>query len=116
MTASSATTRFQAQLARWPRPVSRRRHDTQDTDLSGFAVKGGKLLMLTGMADMLISTRETERYVAGIRSILGAAKADACLRYYEIPAYQHFSSTVFDAAWDSLTAFEIWVEKGVDPA
>jgi Tannase and feruloyl esterase len=37
------------------------------------------------------------------------------LRYYEIPAYGHAASTTFNAAWDSLTTLENWVERGIAP-
>jgi len=90
--------------------------DTADTDLSGFAAKGGKLVILQGTADMMMSARFTERYVSTIQSRLGASVASGMLRYYEVPGYQHGFSTVFNVAWDSLTALENWVERSVDPA
>ena len=72
--------------------------------------------MLQGTADMLIPTRATERYVANVRTKLGATTTDAFLRYYEVAGFQHGVSTTFQSAWDSLTALESWVEKSTDPA
>jgi hypothetical protein len=46
---------------------------------------------------------------------MGAARTDGFLRYYEIPGYNHAASAVFNAAWDSITALENWVERGVAP-
>lgn len=46
---------------------------------------------------------------------MGATKVDNFARYYEIPGYGHAVSSVFNAAWDSLTTLENWVEKGVAP-
>jgi len=46
---------------------------------------------------------------------MGAAKVEEFARYYEIPGYGHAVSTVFNAAWDSLTTLENWVEKNAAP-
>ena len=43
---------------------------------------------------------------------MGPRKTQRFLRYYEIPGYGHAASTVFNAAWDSLSALEDWVEQG----
>ena len=89
--------------------------DLTKTDLSAFQARGGKILMAHGMADALVSTRATEQYYGRLRSTMGAAKVDSFMRYYEIPGYGHAVSSVFNAAWDSLTTLENWVEKGTRP-
>jgi hypothetical protein len=89
--------------------------DANQTDLSAFASHGGKILMAHGTSDQLVSTRATEQYVARIRATMGSGRTDDFLRYYEIPGYNHALSTTFNAAWDSLSALESWVEKGVAP-
>jgi hypothetical protein len=89
--------------------------DINKTDLSAFQAKGGKILMAHGKADALVSTRATEQYYDRLKSTMGAAKVDSFVRYYEIPGYGHAVSTVFNAAWDSLTTLENWVEKGAAP-
>ena len=89
--------------------------DANQTDLSAFAKHGGKILMAHGTSDQLVSTRATEQYVARIRASMGGSRTDDFLRYYEIPGYNHAVSTTFNAAWDSLSALEGWVEKGVAP-
>ncbi len=89
--------------------------DANKTDLSAFQAKGGKILMAHGMADALVSTRATEQYYSRIRNTMGGAKVDSFVRYYEIPGYGHSTSSVFNAAWDSLTTLENWVEKGTTP-
>ena len=38
------------------------------------------------------------------------------MRYYEIPGYGHAVSSIFNAAWDSLTTLENWVENGTAPS
>jgi hypothetical protein len=90
--------------------------DQVDGDLTAFVKRGGKLLILQGSDDMLISPRSTEAYVQSLRKKMGAHSTDSFLRYYEVPGYGHSLSTIFSAVWDQLPALENWVEKGVDPA
>jgi Tannase and feruloyl esterase len=89
--------------------------DSSDADLSPFAARGGKLLILHGQADMAVSVRVTEAYVARLRTRMGPAKADRFLRFYEVPGFSHGASNTFNATWDYLGALENWVEKGRDP-
>ena len=89
--------------------------DANRTDLSPFEARGGKILMAHGIHDQLVSNRATQIYYNNVRTTMGAARTDGFMRYYEIPGYNHAASTVFNAAWDSLTALENWVERGVAP-
>ena len=89
--------------------------DLNKSDLSAFAAKGGKILMAHGSHDALVSTRATQQYWSRIRGAMGADQVDSFARYYEIPGYGHAFSSVYNAAWDSLTTLENWVEKGVAP-
>ena len=89
--------------------------DVIKADLSEFAARGGKILMAHGSSDQLVCTRATQQYVNRLRATMGPARADALLRYDEIPGYNHAVSAVFNAAWDSLTALENWVENGMAP-
>lgn len=85
------------------------------TDLTAFAARGGKLLLAHGTSDVLVSARATEQYYQRLQAQMGPARVDTFVRYYEVPGYGHAVSTVFNATWDSLTALENWVEKGVAP-
>jgi len=89
--------------------------DVNKTDLAAFQAKGGKVLIAHGMSDALVSTRATEEYVDRVRATMGVALVDTFLRYYEIPGYGHAIGIVFNAAWDSLTTLENWVEKSTLP-
>jgi feruloyl esterase len=86
-----------------------------DTDISGFARRGGKLLMAHGIADVLVSTRATEEYYKRLQAQMGPRRVRDFARYYEVAGYGHAFSTVFNASWDSLTALEQWAEEGVSP-
>ena len=89
--------------------------DLNESDLSAFASRGGKILMAHGSHDALVSTRATQQYYARLQATMGAPRVASFLRYFEIPGYGHAVSSVFNASWDSLTALENWVEKGIAP-
>ncbi|HZZ04410.1 tannase/feruloyl esterase family alpha/beta hydrolase [Paraburkholderia sp.] len=89
--------------------------DDNRTDLSAFNAKGGKILMAHGMSDALVSTRSTEQYYQRLQTTMGVSNVANFVRFYEIPGYGHAVSTVYNAAWDSLTTMENWVEHGTTP-
>ncbi len=89
--------------------------DVNATDYSAFAKKGGKVLIAHGAADVLVSARSSGEYYGRIQETMGAATIQDFLRYYEVPAYGHGASTVFNATWDSLTVLENWAEEGTAP-
>lgn len=106
------------QPGRWATRISELSgwQDATKADLSDFEGRGGKILMAHGTTDQLVSTRATEQYYARVRAAMGATRTDGFMRYYEIPGYGHAASTTFNAAWDSVTALENWVERGVAPS
>lgn len=89
--------------------------EVTETDLSEFRARGGKILIAHGTSDVLVSNRSTQRYFNRLRATMGTDAVGSFVRYYEIPGYAHALSTVFNAAWDSVTALENWVEEGVAP-
>lgn len=88
----------------------------QSPDLSGFAARGGKLLLAHGLHDVLVSSRATAEYYERLVQMFGQDAVDGFARYYEVPGYGHAVSSQFNATWDSLTALERWAEGGVAPA
>lgn len=90
--------------------------DHGDVDLAPFARRKGKLLIMHGTDDMLVSPRATELYYRQLQEAMGADKVATFLRFYEVPGFGHSLSTTFHASWDQLTALEGWVERGVDPS
>lgn len=89
--------------------------DANRTDYSAFKARGGKILMAHGMHDALVSPRATRQLMDRLRARMGETEVAGFLRYYEIPGYGHAVSTTFNAAWDSLTTLENWVERGIAP-
>jgi hypothetical protein len=90
--------------------------DRNNADLRPFARAGGKLILLHGAADELVSHRSTNDYYQRVRSVLGPSTRTV-MRYYVIPGANHanFGTPAFAASWDSLTALEHWVERGQSP-
>jgi hypothetical protein len=89
--------------------------DARDTQLGAFAAHGGKLLMMHGNSDLLVSPRLSERYYLNQVATHGQQKVDSFLRFYEIPGFGHSVSNIFLADWDAISALESWVERGLDP-
>lgn len=89
--------------------------DAINADLTAFASKGGKLILMHGTADVTVSPRATENYFAKMQASMGVDAVNSFVRFYEVPGFQHGISTVFNPAWDNLTALEQWVEQGMAP-
>lgn len=85
------------------------------TDISKFVARGGKLLLAHGLQDVLVSTRASEMYWDLLQDQFGPKKVDRFARFYEVPGAGHAFGAAFTPAWDSLTALENWVEKGIAP-
>ncbi|MER7397848.1 tannase/feruloyl esterase family alpha/beta hydrolase [Streptomyces sp. NPDC000151] len=91
--------------------------DVNDPDLRPFAAAGGRLLLLHGTADELVSHRSTVEYAERVRDVMGKRAADAFARFYLVPGANHANvDAAFTAGWDSLGALDAWVERGAAPA
>lgn len=90
--------------------------DVNSADLSTFERKGGKLIILHGLADSLVSPKATVDYYNRLAGKMGAKKVNGFVRYYEIPGYAHVFGRAFNAGYDSVAALENWVEQGVAPS
>ena len=92
--------------------------DRNNADLRPFARAGGKLILLHGAADELVSSRSTSDYYQRVLNTVGPQSTHAFMRYYVVPGANHadFGTPAFAASWDSLSALERWVEKGQSPS
>lgn len=92
--------------------------DRNNADLRPFARAGGKLILLHGAADELVSPRSTSDYYLRVRHVLGPRPTSAFMRYYVVPGANHanYGTPAFAASWDSLSALERWAERGRPPA
>lgn len=90
--------------------------DINNPDLSEFAAAGGKLLLLHGTADELVSHRSTIDYFERVQETMGRPATEQFARFYLIPGADHANfKAAFAAGWDSLTALENWTEQGRAP-
>jgi tannase/feruloyl esterase len=96
--------------------------DVNKTDLSAFQKRGGKLLLMHGLADGLVATDATTEYYLRMIGDMGLNRVRSFARYYTIPGLGHVFGSPrttgggFFAGWDPLPALEAWVEKGQAPS
>jgi feruloyl esterase len=96
--------------------------DVNKTDLSAFRKRGGKLLLMHGLADGLVATDATTEYYLRLIDEMGSKTVRSFVRYYTIPGLGHVFGSPrsagggFFAGWDPLAALEAWVEKGAVPS
>ncbi|HTI23759.1 MAG TPA: tannase/feruloyl esterase family alpha/beta hydrolase [Kutzneria sp.] len=91
--------------------------DRNNADLRPFARAGGRLILLHGAADELVSSRSTSDFYQRVLDAVGPRSTRAFMRYYVVPGANHanFGTPAFAAGWDSLSALERWVERGLPP-
>jgi feruloyl esterase len=98
--------------------------DVSGSDLSAFQRRGGKLILMHGLADGLVSTDATTQYYQRLKAAMGNPTVRSFVRYYTIPGLGHVfgapftgdpNNTGFTAAWDPLSAVAAWVEDGTAP-
>lgn len=90
--------------------------DVNDPDLRPFAAAGGKLLVLHGTADELVSHRSTVEYMERVAQTVGRGQLGKFARFYLVPGANHANlDAAFAAGWDSVDTLERWVEAGEAP-
>ncbi|GAA1749453.1 tannase/feruloyl esterase family alpha/beta hydrolase [Streptomonospora arabica] len=104
---------------KWRERISRLSalQDLNDADLRPFRRAGGRLLLIHGAADELVSHRSTNDYYERVVATVGPRKTKRFMRYYLVPGANHANvgDPAFAAAWDSVTALERWVENRRPP-
>jgi len=94
------------QLSKW--------HDAASLNLTPFAQRGGKLLMLHGTSDTIVSPRGTVDYFNRLRAQYGAQTLSSFLRLYMVAGFGHGEGR-FTASWNALDLLEAWAERGQPP-
>lgn len=90
--------------------------DAVNPDLSAFAARGGKLIMMHGWADAAVSPLMTVKYYDELaRHAGGLPTAQKFARLFMMPGAYHCSGGVAPNTADALTALEAWREQGIAP-
>jgi feruloyl esterase len=89
--------------------------DATNPNLAPFFAHGGRLILLHGLADEVISPNSTIDYYKQLIATLGQATVEQNVRFYTVPGMGHGTGS-FIPNWDSLAALEGWVEGGLAPA
>lgn len=85
-------------------------------DLSAFQKHGGKLLFYSGWADPLIPAGEIVRYYEKVEATMGGPQTTQLFtRLFMAPGMGHCAGGTGPNRFDSLSALEPWVEKGIAP-
>jgi Tannase and feruloyl esterase len=88
--------------------------DSTNPDLSRFAARGGKIVILEHMADYAQSPYAGIRYFENVQAKLGKEKTAEFARLYTAPGVDHVGSGA-PANVDMLTVLVDWVENGKAP-
>ena len=88
-------------------------YDAVDPNIDKFHKDGGKLLIVQGTTDNLVTPAMTSWYVDRLDERYGD-ELPSFARYYLQPGYSH-GGGAFNLSWDSLSALESWVLNGSAP-
>jgi feruloyl esterase len=83
-------------------------------DLEAFRARGGKLIVMHGLADQVISPNPMIAYYKAQVTKSGQSTVDSFLRFYTAPGFGH-GDGAFVPAWDALGALNKWSTKGEVP-
>ncbi|WP_337264855.1 MULTISPECIES: tannase/feruloyl esterase family alpha/beta hydrolase [unclassified Serratia (in: enterobacteria)] len=88
--------------------------DATNPDISEFLGHQHRLILLHGLADEVISPNSTIAWYQAMTDNVGQDAVNQGVRFYTVPGMGHGTGS-FLPAWNSLTALENWVERGVAP-
>ena len=86
-----------------------------DVLLKPFQQRGGKLMLVHGMADPIFSALETVDYQQRVNAAHGDAAASRFVRTFLVPGMNHCAGGPATDAFDGLSALVDWVEQGKAP-
>jgi len=86
-----------------------------EPDLTAFASRGGKLMLIHGWSDQFIGPRNTISYYQSVVDKIGAARTADFVRLFMVPGMGHCGGGEGPNTFDAFTAVERWVERGTKP-
>lgn len=92
--------------------------DVATSDYAAFQAHGGKLLIVHGLADAVVTPRSTILWWGRLKARMGADTVRGFARFYTVPGYGHGPGglSTYMAAWDSLPTLDGWVDGDKAPA
>jgi len=87
--------------------------DATNPDISKFRDKGGKLIILHGIEDEMITPKSTVEYYESLKNKFGDELNDF-VKLYLLPGYGHNKGS-FIPRYDFIKTLENWVENGISP-
>jgi feruloyl esterase len=88
-------------------------YDSTDPNIDAFKTHGGKLIIVQGTTDMLVTHVTTEQQVDRMVARYGS-DLKSFVRFFEVPGFAHGGGD-FNSRWDSLSALDAWVQTGNAP-
>lgn len=90
--------------------------DPDSVDLSAFKARGGKMIIVHGWGDAMISAQMTIDWLDKVEAKMGGRKAvGEFTQLYIVPGMDHGSGGSGPYVFDSQSALVKWVEDGVVP-
>lgn len=83
--------------------------------LDAYRQRAGKLMLVHGMADPVVSALQTVDYQRRVNAALGEAAASRAVRTFLVPGMNHCSGGPATDRFDGLSALVDWVEQGRAP-
>lgn len=107
----------------WQQRISEltKMQDINNPDLGAFAKNGGKLLVIQGVKDSIVSYRSTVDYFNRVKATMGPASVHDFARLYLVPGADHYfgikgsNLQLVSPLWDWATALDNWVQHGQAP-
>jgi feruloyl esterase len=90
--------------------------DMTKTNLSDFQKRGGKILLVHGLADQIVPPQSSVDYYERLVTAMGRDAVSQFLRFYEVPGTAHSGFGVsFNPVWDVLGALDTWAAGSAAP-
>jgi hypothetical protein len=78
-------------------------------DIFSFKENGGKLILLHGTADQIVTVQGSIDYYDQLVCKFGQSSLDKFVKFYIIPGYGHCDGEIFKMGTDLLGALDDWV-------
>jgi feruloyl esterase len=88
--------------------------DAMSTDLAAFQRNGGKLIIIHGTEDEMVTPYGTIDYYQQLVARYGAGALGEFVKFYLVPGFSHGAGTFYSRI-ESVKALDAWVAQGVEP-